>query len=49
MELALSFHATAQGTRLVLHHTDFIDEEARDQHNQGWTGSIDKLQTYSTG
>ncbi len=49
MELALSFHATADGTRLVLHHTKFIDKAARDQHNQGWTGSIDKLQTYLTG
>jgi uncharacterized protein YndB with AHSA1/START domain len=46
MEVTLDFHETAGGTRLVLHHTNFIDEDARDKHNGGWSGCCDNLEAY---
>lgn len=32
------------GTSLTLTHAQFADEEARDRHNHGWTGSLDRLE-----
>jgi uncharacterized protein YndB with AHSA1/START domain len=32
------------GTLLTLTHEQFFDEEARDRHQQGWTGALDKLE-----
>ena len=29
---------------LTLIHEKFFDEAARDRHNYGWTGAIDKLE-----
>jgi uncharacterized protein YndB with AHSA1/START domain len=49
MEITLEFHPTAGGTRLVLRQTNFIDEEARDKHEQGWNGCCDKLGDYLAG
>jgi uncharacterized protein YndB with AHSA1/START domain len=34
------------GTVMTLQHEQFFDEEARDRHNQGWTGAMDKLEAY---
>ncbi len=34
------------GTLLTLTHEQFADEETRDRHNSGWTGSLDKLDKY---
>jgi uncharacterized protein YndB with AHSA1/START domain len=31
------------GTSLTLTHEQFFDEEARDRHEFGWTGTLDKL------
>lgn len=31
------------GTLLTLHHAQFADEEARERHNHGWMGSLDRL------
>jgi uncharacterized protein YndB with AHSA1/START domain len=31
------------GTDLTLTHEQFFDEAARDRHEQGWTGSLDRL------
>jgi uncharacterized protein YndB with AHSA1/START domain len=31
------------GTLLTLTHEQFFDEEARDRHQHGWTGALDKL------
>ena len=28
---------------LTLHHEQFFDEKARDGHERGWTGTLDKL------
>ena len=32
------------GTLMTLMHEQFFDDEARDRHNQGWTGALDKLE-----
>ena len=34
------------GTMLTLHHEQFFDEKARDGHQRGWTGTLDKLDHY---
>lgn len=34
------------GSLLTLIHEQFFDEAARDRHNQGWTGCVDKLERY---
>jgi uncharacterized protein YndB with AHSA1/START domain len=34
------------GTLLTLTHEQFFDEEARDHHRHGWTGSLDKLEKF---
>ena len=33
---------------MTMTHEQFFDEEARDRHNQGWTGAMDKLEKYLT-
>ena len=32
------------GTLLTLHHEHFYDQKARDGHERGWTGTLDKLE-----
>jgi uncharacterized protein YndB with AHSA1/START domain len=32
------------GTLLTLHHEQFFDQKARDGHEHGWTGTLDKLE-----
>lgn len=32
------------GTLLTLTHEQFFDEDARDRHQQGWTGALEKLE-----
>jgi uncharacterized protein YndB with AHSA1/START domain len=34
------------GTLLTLHHEQLFDEAARDGHESGWTGTLDKLERY---
>jgi len=34
------------GTLLTLMHEQFFDEEARDKHQMGWIGCLDKLETF---
>ena len=34
------------GSMLTLTHEQFFDEEARDRHQGGWTGALDKLETF---
>jgi Activator of Hsp90 ATPase homolog 1-like protein len=34
------------GTLLTLTHEKFADEESRDGHKQGWTSSLDKLESF---
>jgi len=34
------------GTLLTLTHEQFFDEDARDQHNHGWNGALDKMEKF---
>ena len=34
------------GTLLTLTHEQFFDEEARDRHQHGWTGALEKLERF---
>ena len=38
--------ADGDGTLLTLHHEQFFDEQARDGHQRGWTGTLEKLDRY---
>ena len=40
---------TGGRTRLTLTHSRFAQEEARDEHVQGWTGCLAKLEAVWTG
>ena len=44
--VTLEFKPDGDGTLLSLRHEQFADEPARDRHNQGWTGSLNKLEVY---
>jgi len=35
-----------EGTLLTLIHEQFFDDDARDRHQHGWTGALDKLEAY---
>lgn len=34
------------GTLMTLLHEQFFDEDARDRHNNGWTGTMARLEAY---
>jgi uncharacterized protein YndB with AHSA1/START domain len=34
------------GSLLTLTHAQFFDDEARDRHQSGWTGALDKLENF---
>jgi uncharacterized protein YndB with AHSA1/START domain len=34
------------GTLMTFTHEQFFDEDARDRHQQGWSGAFDKLEKY---
>jgi uncharacterized protein YndB with AHSA1/START domain len=38
--------ADGNGTILTLTHEQFFDEAARDRHQRGWTGTLDKLERF---
>lgn len=44
--VTVEFKPDGDGTMLVLTHEQFFDEPARDRHNNGWTGALDKLEAY---
>jgi uncharacterized protein YndB with AHSA1/START domain len=41
--VTVTLKADGGGTLLTLTHEQFFDETARDHHQHGWTGSLDKL------
>lgn len=49
MEITLDFIPVEAGTRLVLRQTNFIDATAREQHQEGWSGTLVKLEDYLGG
>jgi uncharacterized protein YndB with AHSA1/START domain len=44
--VTLTFKPDGDGTLLTLQHEQFFDEPARDRHQHGWTGSLEKLDRY---
>jgi uncharacterized protein YndB with AHSA1/START domain len=44
--VTISLRQEADGTLLTLHHEQFVDQKARDGHEHGWTGTMDKLEAY---
>jgi uncharacterized protein YndB with AHSA1/START domain len=43
--VTVTFKADGDGTIMTLLHEQFFDADARDRHQQGWGGAIDKLET----
>jgi uncharacterized protein YndB with AHSA1/START domain len=46
--VTVEFKPDGAGTLLTLQHEQFVDDEARDRHNVGWSGALDKLETLLT-
>jgi uncharacterized protein YndB with AHSA1/START domain len=44
--VTVSIRPDGSGSLLTLLHEQFFDEAARDRHEHGWTGSLDKLERY---
>ena len=44
--VTVALRPSGAGTELRFLHERFVDVEARDQHEQGWTGSFAKLDLY---
>jgi uncharacterized protein YndB with AHSA1/START domain len=44
--VTITLKPDGDGTLLTLTHEQFFDESARDRHQHGWTGSLDKLDRY---
>ena len=42
--VTVTFKPDGAGTLLTLLHEQFFDADARDRHQQGWAGAIDKLE-----
>jgi uncharacterized protein YndB with AHSA1/START domain len=43
-ESLVTFRPDGEGTQLTLLHEQFFDANARDRHQYGWAGAIDKLE-----
>jgi uncharacterized protein YndB with AHSA1/START domain len=44
--VTVSLRPDGDGTVLTLQHEQFVDEAARDGHERGWSGALDKLERY---
>ncbi len=44
--VTITLKPDGDGTLLTLFHEQFFDEAARDRHNYGWTGTMEKLARY---
>lgn len=44
--VTVTFRSDGNGTVMTLTHEQFFDEEARDRHQNGWNGAMDKLDKY---
>jgi uncharacterized protein YndB with AHSA1/START domain len=44
--VVLTIAEDGDGTMLTLHHEQFVDEKARDDHRRGWTGTLERLDSY---
>lgn len=46
MRVTIEFSDDGDGTKIVLTHENFPDQEACDIHNQGWTGQLGSMEKY---
>lgn len=44
--VTIEFRPSGQGTELILTHERFADTEARDKHQHGWKGCLERLGRY---
>jgi uncharacterized protein YndB with AHSA1/START domain len=44
--VTIEFQPTAQGCELKFLHERFFDQQARDNHARGWTGTFEKLDKF---
>jgi uncharacterized protein YndB with AHSA1/START domain len=44
--VTITLKADGDATMLTLHQERFFDEKARDGHQRGWTGTLEKLDRY---
>ncbi|HWA90192.1 MAG TPA: SRPBCC domain-containing protein [Rhizomicrobium sp.] len=42
--VTVTIRPDGDGAMLTLHHAEFFDETARDNHRGGWTSSLDRLE-----
>lgn len=47
--VTVELEPSGNGTRLTLTHEQFFDEAARDRHQQGWNGTLDRLARQLSG
>ena len=45
-QVTVALRAEGDITLLTLTHDKFFNEDARDGHKRGWTGTLDKLERY---
>jgi uncharacterized protein YndB with AHSA1/START domain len=45
-QVTVSLKPDGDGTLLTLHHEQLFDQAARDGHEGGWIGTLDKLEKY---
>jgi uncharacterized protein YndB with AHSA1/START domain len=46
--VTVTFKQDGDGTIMTLTHEQFFDEDARDRHQMGWNGAMEKLEKYLT-
>ena len=44
--VTVEFKPAGQGTELLVTHQRFFDSDARDRHQHGWNGCLDRLGRY---
>ena len=44
--VTLTFKRDGDGTLFTLNHEQFFDEDARNRHEHGWTGAMEKLDEF---
>ncbi len=44
--VTVTFKPDGEGTLFTLLHEQFFDEDARDRHNGGWNGALEKLAAF---